>query len=150
LYVEYNDHRAQIRSRKDIVNDPRAAGTAVGGDQRRLSFAKADLLSDAGWPEAMAGCRFVLHCPARSNSAPSFQVTQSPLALLRAWPPVTTAAGAVPERLKALAVEPEALAAGIEYRVDEKARRLVPLTPPRNRRTRRTASAGSKRRTTKT
>ena len=26
-----------------------------------LAFAAADLTSDAGWPEAAAGCRFVLH-----------------------------------------------------------------------------------------
>jgi hypothetical protein len=55
----------------------------------------------------------------------------------------------VAERLKALAVEPDALAAGIEYRIDERAGRLVPLTPPRKRRTRRTTSAGSKRRAKK-
>ena len=54
------------------------------------------------------------------------------------------------ERLKALAVDPETLAAGVEYRVDEKAGRLVALTPPRRRPTRKAASAGSKRRATKT
>ena len=32
---------------------------AEGGD--RLSFAAADLERDAGWPEAVAGCDFVLH-----------------------------------------------------------------------------------------
>ena len=53
------------------------------------------------------------------------------------------------ERLKALAVDPETLAAGVEYRVDEKAG-LVPLTPPRRRPTRKAASAGSKRRAQKT
>lgn len=36
-----------------------AGGLADPGD--RLSFAVTDLLSDAGWPEAVAGCRFVLH-----------------------------------------------------------------------------------------
>jgi hypothetical protein len=51
----------------------------------------------------------------------------------------------VAERLKALAVDPEALVAGVEYRVDEKAGRLVPLTPPRNPRTRSAASARPKR-----
>lgn len=35
----------------------------VGGAQpgEALSFAAADLLSDEGWPEAVAGCDFVLH-----------------------------------------------------------------------------------------
>jgi dihydroflavonol-4-reductase len=36
----------------------------VGGatpDSQALSFAAADLMSDAGWPEAVAGCAFVLH-----------------------------------------------------------------------------------------
>ena len=51
----------------------------------------------------------------------------------------------VGEGLKALAVDPEALAAGVEYRVDDKAGRLVPLPPPRRRPTRKAASAGSKR-----
>jgi dihydroflavonol-4-reductase len=43
-------------------NDVRAmvkAGGADGGDA--LSFAAADLNSDAGWSEAVAGCDFVLH-----------------------------------------------------------------------------------------
>jgi nucleoside-diphosphate-sugar epimerase len=34
-------------------------GGASPGD--RLSFAAADLMSDAGWPQAAAGCDFVLH-----------------------------------------------------------------------------------------
>lgn len=34
---------------------------AVGESGSRLSFVKADLLSDDGWPEALAGCRYVLH-----------------------------------------------------------------------------------------
>jgi nucleoside-diphosphate-sugar epimerase len=36
----------------------------IGGAEPRgdaLSFAAADLMSDAGWPEAVAGCDFVLH-----------------------------------------------------------------------------------------
>src|SRR5271167_2801326 len=33
-------------------------GADAGG---ALSFAAADLMSDAGWPEAVAGCDFVLH-----------------------------------------------------------------------------------------
>lgn len=35
------------------------AGGVEPGD--RLSFAMADLLSDAGWPQAVAGCDYVLH-----------------------------------------------------------------------------------------
>ncbi|MBN9220904.1 MAG: aldehyde reductase [Mesorhizobium sp.] len=35
------------------------AGGAEPGD--RLSFAIADLMSDAGWPQAVAGCDYVLH-----------------------------------------------------------------------------------------
>jgi hypothetical protein len=34
-------------------------GGAEPGD--RLSFVGADLENDAGWPEAVAGCEFVLH-----------------------------------------------------------------------------------------
>ena len=34
-------------------------GGATPGD--RLSFAAADLLDDAGWPEAVAGCDYVMH-----------------------------------------------------------------------------------------
>ena len=52
----------------------------------------------------------------------------------------------VGERLKALAVVPEALVAGVEYRVDDKAGRLVPLAPPRKRRPPRVAATRSKRR----
>ena len=53
----------------------------------------------------------------------------------------------IAERLKALAVDPDALLAGVEYRVDKTGRELVPITPPRGRRTR---GAGSKRRASKT
>lgn len=35
------------------------AGGAEPGD--RLSFAIADLMADAGWPDAIAGCDYVLH-----------------------------------------------------------------------------------------
>jgi dihydroflavonol-4-reductase len=37
----------------------KAGGAEPSGDA--LSFAAADLTSDAGWPEAVAGCAFVLH-----------------------------------------------------------------------------------------
>lgn len=33
----------------------------IGAGGQAASFAAADLMSDAGWPEAMAGCDFVLH-----------------------------------------------------------------------------------------
>ena len=56
----------------------------------------------------------------------------------------------VREKLKALAVDPEALAAGVEYRVDDKAGRLVPLAPPRKRRPPRVAATRSKRRPKRT
>ena len=36
----------------------KAGGAEPGG---ALSFAAADLTSDAGWPQAVAGCDFVLH-----------------------------------------------------------------------------------------
>jgi hypothetical protein len=41
----------------------RARNAQAGGAEpgEALSFAAADLMSDAGWPEAVAGCDFVLH-----------------------------------------------------------------------------------------
>src|SRR5215469_13567793 len=53
--------RTTVRNLKR-ENDVRAmlkAGGAEPGD--RLSFIAADLESDAGWPEAVAGCEYVLH-----------------------------------------------------------------------------------------
>jgi nucleoside-diphosphate-sugar epimerase len=53
--------RTTVRSLKR-EGDVRAllkAGEAEPGD--RLSFFAADLLSDAGWPDAVAGCEYVLH-----------------------------------------------------------------------------------------
>lgn len=53
--------RTTVRSLKR-EGDVRALlkeGGADPGD--RLSFIAADLMSDAGWPEAVAGCDFVLH-----------------------------------------------------------------------------------------
>ena len=42
--------------------DVRAMLTVGGAEPREaLSFVAADLLSDAGWPNAVAGCAFVLH-----------------------------------------------------------------------------------------
>lgn len=39
----------------------REALTAICRPDERLTFAAADLNSDAGWPEAVAGCDYVLH-----------------------------------------------------------------------------------------
>jgi nucleoside-diphosphate-sugar epimerase len=53
--------RASVRSpgRESDVRAMVAAGGAESGPN--LNFAVADLTSDAGWPEAMAGCDRVLH-----------------------------------------------------------------------------------------
>ena len=53
--------RATLRNpaRSDEVRGLLARAGAQGLD--RLSFAAADLERDAGWPEAVAGCDFVLH-----------------------------------------------------------------------------------------
>jgi nucleoside-diphosphate-sugar epimerase len=53
--------RTTVRSlkREPEVRAMLKVGGAEPGD--RLSFAAANLESDAGWPEAVAGCEFVLH-----------------------------------------------------------------------------------------
>src|SRR5580700_10224216 len=53
--------RTTVRSlrREADVRAMLKVGGAEPGD--RLSFAAADLESDAGWPEAVAGCKYVLH-----------------------------------------------------------------------------------------
>jgi len=53
--------RTTVRSlqRESDVRAMLKAGGAGAGDA--LSFAAADLMSDAGWPEAVAGCDFALH-----------------------------------------------------------------------------------------
>lgn len=53
--------RTTVRSlqREDDVRAMLKRGGAEPGDA--LSFAAADLMSDAGWPEAVAGCDYVLH-----------------------------------------------------------------------------------------
>jgi nucleoside-diphosphate-sugar epimerase len=53
--------RTTVRSlnREADVRAMLKTGGAEPGD--RLSFVAADLTSDAGWPEAVAGCDFVLH-----------------------------------------------------------------------------------------
>ena len=53
--------RATLRSLKreeDVRAALKAGGAKIG---EALSFAAADLMSDAGWPEAAADCSFVLH-----------------------------------------------------------------------------------------
>lgn len=52
--------RGSLRNpaRADAV---RAALTAAGADVTRLSFVTLDLTRDAGWAEAMAGARFLIH-----------------------------------------------------------------------------------------
>ncbi len=53
--------RTTVRSRKREA-DVRSMLKAGGAEPAEaLSFAQTDLLSDAGWPEAVAGCDFVLH-----------------------------------------------------------------------------------------
>jgi len=53
--------RTTVRSlkREDDVRAMLKQGGAETGD--RLSFVTADLENDAGWPEAVAGCEYVLH-----------------------------------------------------------------------------------------
>ena len=53
--------RTTVRSlkREDGVRAMLKQAGAEPGD--RLSFAMADLESDAGWPQAVAGCDYVLH-----------------------------------------------------------------------------------------
>jgi nucleoside-diphosphate-sugar epimerase len=54
--------RTTVRNLKrepDVRAMLKASGAADPGD--RLSFAAADLESDAGWPQAVAGCEYVLH-----------------------------------------------------------------------------------------
>jgi dihydroflavonol-4-reductase len=53
--------RTTVRSLKrapDVRAMVKKGGAEPGQD---LEFVVADLLSDAGWPEAVAGCMFVLH-----------------------------------------------------------------------------------------
>src|ERR671939_274893 len=53
--------RATVRdlSREDAVRQAVARAGVDAGD--RLAVVAADLTSDAGWTEAVAGCRYVLH-----------------------------------------------------------------------------------------
>ncbi|WP_294646159.1 NAD-dependent epimerase/dehydratase family protein [uncultured Aureimonas sp.] len=60
LLAEQFDVRGTVRGggRADEV---RAVVRSVGSDPERCEFVEADLGSDAGWAEAVAGCRYVLH-----------------------------------------------------------------------------------------
>ena len=55
--------RTTVRSlsRESDVRAMLKSGGAKNGGSDTLSFAAADLMSDAGWPEAVAGCDYVLH-----------------------------------------------------------------------------------------
>jgi len=60
LAADY-DVRATVRN-LERGNEVRAILRHAGVDPgERLSFVAADLQADAGWPEAVAGCEFVLH-----------------------------------------------------------------------------------------
>src|SRR5579872_5467928 len=61
LLAAGHEVRTTIRSlrRESDVRAMLREGGADPGD--RLSFAAADLLQDAGWAEAVAGCEYVLH-----------------------------------------------------------------------------------------
>lgn len=55
--------RTTVRSlsREAQVRQMLAVGGVAAAQSSSLSFVEADLLADAGWPEAVAGCRTVLH-----------------------------------------------------------------------------------------
>jgi nucleoside-diphosphate-sugar epimerase len=53
--------RTTVRSLKSEAGVRAMLRTAGAEPGEALSFAPADLLSDAGWPEAAAGCDYVLH-----------------------------------------------------------------------------------------
>lgn len=61
LLAEGHQVRTTVRNlkREGDVRAMLKQGGAEPGD--RLSFVAADLMSDAGWPEAVAGCEYVLH-----------------------------------------------------------------------------------------
>ena len=62
LLAAGHDVRATVRNlsrEAGVLAMLREGGAADPG--ARLTFAAADLTSDAGWPEAVAGCDYVLH-----------------------------------------------------------------------------------------
>ena len=60
LLAAGHDVRTTVRNTARET-EVRALLKKAGADDGRLSFAAADLTRDAGWPEAVAGCDFVLH-----------------------------------------------------------------------------------------
>lgn len=52
--------RGTVRS-LDKADSVRAAVARAGSDPAGLSFATADLMAEAGWDDALAGCSYVLH-----------------------------------------------------------------------------------------
>jgi dihydroflavonol-4-reductase len=94
-----------IRSRAKA--DATKAALAKAAPTERLSFAEADLLSDAGWNEAMKGCTFVMHVaspfamaePKDENEliAPAVEGTKRQVMYMNELYPVTVErAGATP------------------------------------------------------
>jgi dihydroflavonol-4-reductase len=62
--LENGSHvRTTVRTldREREVRDMMTYGGATNAAQNRLSFYAADLTSDAGWAEAVAGCEYVIH-----------------------------------------------------------------------------------------
>ncbi len=53
--------RATVRSLEREADVRAMLETGGGESAAALSFAAVNLMSDAGWPEALAGCEFVLH-----------------------------------------------------------------------------------------
>lgn len=53
--------RTTVRSLKREVEVREMLKVAGVEAEDALSFVAVDLMSDAGWPEAVAGCDFVLH-----------------------------------------------------------------------------------------
>jgi nucleoside-diphosphate-sugar epimerase len=53
--------RTTVRSLKREADVREMLKTAGSPRQEALTFFEADLMQDTGWPEAIAGCRFVLH-----------------------------------------------------------------------------------------
>jgi len=56
-----HDVRTTVRSRKKEESLRTMVGNAGGDAGERLTFVTADLVSDSGWKEAVAGCEYVLH-----------------------------------------------------------------------------------------
>src|SRR3712207_238222 len=58
-----HDGRTTVRDprREAVVREAVARACVGGGPGDRLSVLAGDLTSDDGWPEAVAGCQYVLH-----------------------------------------------------------------------------------------